>query len=92
MTAVELPVHMRIALAEYPQCDKRTRRTAEDIERCAKPSEWALRCNHCGATALVCDEHGVEIGGLQRPQACSACNTVGLVLLRWTWIHLRCSS
>ena len=92
MSAVELPVHLQIALAEYPQCEKRTRRTPDHVERCAKPSEWAMRCNHCGAVSFVCAEHGAEIADRQRPQACSACNTVGLVPLRWTWIHLRCGS
>lgn len=92
MSAVELPVHLRIALAEYPRCDKRTRRTPEITEHCAKPSEWGVRCNHCGAVALLCDEHAAWVQSRQRPQACAACQTVGLVPLRWTFYHLRCDS
>jgi hypothetical protein len=92
VTAVELPVHLQIALAEYPQCEKRTRRTPEHVERCAKPSEWGIRCNKCGAVTLLCDEHGALVTDLQTVQACSVCKTAGLVPLRWTFIHLRCGS
>ncbi|PZE89970.1 hypothetical protein [Curtobacterium sp. MCBD17_008] len=92
MTAVRVPANLQAALTDYPRCDKRTRRTPEHVERCAKTSEWGIRCNHCGATALVCEEHGAEVANLQKPQGCSACNTVGLVPLRWTFYRLRCSS
>lgn len=92
MSAVELPVHLRIALADYPQCDKRTQRTPDIVERCAKPSEWGVRCNKCGATALLCDEHAALVQNLQKTQACAVCKTAGLVPLRWTFHHLRCDS
>lgn len=92
MSAVELPVHLRIALADYPQCDKRTRRTADIVERCAKPSEWGIRCNHCGEVSFLCEEHASLVANLQRPQACAACRAVGLVPLRWTFHRLRCDS
>jgi hypothetical protein len=92
VTAVELPVHLRIALADYPQCDKRTARTLDIVERCAKPSEWGVRCNNCGAVAFLCEEHAAVVANLQRPQGCAECQTVGLVPLRWTFFHLRCDS
>ncbi|PZE23890.1 hypothetical protein [Curtobacterium sp. MCBD17_028] len=92
MSAVELPANLQIALADYPQCDKRTQRPGGIVERCAKPSEWAIRCNRCGAVAMVCDEHGAEVANVQRPQGCAVCKQVGLVPLRWTFIFLRCRS
>lgn len=92
MTAVKVPANLQAALTDYPQCDKQTWRTPEHTERCAKPSEWGVRCIHCGAVALLCEEHGAFVASRQKPQACSACNTVGLVPLRWTFYRLRCTS
>jgi Holliday junction resolvase RusA-like endonuclease len=63
----EMPVHLKIALADYPQCDKRTQRAPGIVERCAKPSEWGVRCNHCGATSLLCEDHAALVQNLDVP-------------------------
>ena len=51
--AVGVPEHLRAAIADYPQCEKRTPRAPGIVERCAKPSEWGIRCNKCGMTTLL---------------------------------------
>lgn len=89
---VEMPEHLRAAIADYPQCEKRTPRAPGIVERCAKPSEWGIRCNKCGMTTLLCDEHAAPVAQVQTVQACAGCRTAGIVPLRWTFHHLRCDS
>lgn len=88
MTAVELPVNLRIELADYPPCEKRTERAPAIVERCAKPSEWSVTCNNCGLIVLLCDEHAKFLADRQKPQACSGCHQVRLVPLGWTFLFL----
>ena len=94
MTAVEVPQNLQLALADYPACELRTKRPGGIVERCAKPSEWAIRCNNarCRMTTLFCDEHAAPVAELQTVQACAGCRTTGIVPLRWTFIYLRRAS
>jgi hypothetical protein len=92
VTAVELPVELQIALADYPSCEARTERPGDIVEVCAIPSEWAVSCNACGRMALLCDEHASVAADIQRPKRCPQCGTVGIVAARWTFTSLRRTS
>jgi hypothetical protein len=92
VTAVEVPQNLRAALTDYPQCERRTQRPGGIVERCAKPSEWGIRCNNCRMTTLLCEEHAAPVAQLQTVQACAGCRKPGLIPLRWTFVHLRCES
>lgn len=88
MSAVELPASL-IAQINYPSCDVRTPRPMGIVERCARPSEWTMRCNRCGVTSLLCEEHKQGYEDRQKPVVCSACKQHRLVPLGWSFTALR---
>lgn len=92
MSAVEVPAALQLALADYPRCEKRTRRAPGVVERCAKPSEWGIRCKRCGMVTLLCEEHAAPVAQTQTVQACAGCGAAGIVPLRWAFHRLRCES
>jgi hypothetical protein len=88
VSAVELPASL-IAQIDYPACDVRTPRPAGITERCARPSEWLMRCNRCGLASLLCEEHKQWYEDRQKPVVCAGCKQWRLVPLGWSFSALR---